>query len=361
MEILDVISLNVYDQEKDKIRDMIGIQIPFRFPYYLFFSVEDLTDESEDNVYFVGYEMKSPGPAFWGYVDKENYKITIFGSCWYRTNLLNDMVKQWKKNNLKYAGASIRNKIYPRSIYNMNDLEMRYKMGFSDFEEEKYMASYLRNEITKKDLPKDLDEKKLDLFLRKMRKLDNEDLIEALKKIDEKNHYEVVKADTKSFRVPKIITVPDYDRYKAFYALLTNKITRKQFERLYPWEYTLDILDSLLYDFFGYDVEVGSNQYFWDMYVEEKDLFLGELYNQIQIYEKNMNSVDGVYRFLNDILNEFFKQIQTRKLKITPSESCPKISECMTGDIERYGEIDTSDKSCMVYYYPYGYKRGNIR
>jgi hypothetical protein len=90
-------------------------------------------------------------------------------------------------------------------------------------------------------------------------------------------------------------------------------------------------------------------------------MFTDMLYQEIVKYEKNMNNIDGVYKDLNRILNEFFKQIQTRKIKISPTEDCPKISDCMIRNLSEEDQIDTSDRSCMVYYYPYGYKRGNIR
>jgi hypothetical protein len=361
METLELVSLNVYDQDKDKIRDMIGVHVPFQSPYYLFFSIEDLTDDTEDNVYFVGYEMKASGPAFWGYIDKENDQITIFGSCRYRTNLLNDMVKQWKKNNLKYGGASIRNKIYPRMTYQLNDLDRKYNMTFTEYEEEKYISSYYRGEIERKNLPKDIQENKISDFVKRMDRLDEEGLIEQIKKIDAKTNYVSVPFHGKYFLVPIIITVPDYERYKAFYAFITNKITFKQFKRLYQWEHTLDVMNALMYDFFGYEVEIGSEEYFWEMYENETDMFTDMLYQEIVKYEKNMNNIDGVYKDLNRILNEFFKQIQTRKIKISPTEDCPKISDCMIRNLSEEDQIDTSDRSCMVYYYPYGYKRGNIR
>jgi hypothetical protein len=351
MQSLDVVSTFVYDQEKDRIRDMIGIQVSFRSPYYLFFCIEDLTDEKEDNVYFVGYEMKSPGPAFWGYMDKENYKITIFGSCWYRTNLLNNMVKQWKKNNLKYVGASIQNKVYPRTTYLLNDLDKKYNMTFGEFDDEKYIASYFRGEIDKKDLPKDLDKKKLDIFLKRMEEMNRNEKITQLKKIDKKNDYVTLE----NYMVPVILSIPDYERYKAFHALLTNKINLKQFHKVFPWKYTLDVLDSLMYDFFETSPEIGVNDYFWNLYEEDTQDFLGELYKQILIYEKNMNRIDEVNQFFKKLINEFFNQLQTRKIKIRPSENCPELIDCISDG----RPIDK--KSCMVYEYPDGYKTGNIK
>jgi len=339
---------------------MIGIQIPFQYPYYLFFSIEDLTNDTEDNVYFVGYEMKSPGPAFWGYMDKENYKITIYGSCIYRTNLLNDIVKQWKRNNLKYIGASIKNKQYPRIKYDLDDLDKKYNMKYSDFEDEKYMASYLRGEIDKKDLPKDLDEKKLKKFLSKSEIKDDIEIIYWMKEIDEKNSYvdiPIPSDKSKTFRVPQILVTSDYERYKGFYALLTNKITENQFRRLYQWEYSLDVLDMLLYDFFGYPKSKIDEGYFWDIYEDETEMFLIELLNQILIYEDNMNRVDTMYQMMKNMLDVFFDAIQKRKLKIVATQSCPQISECETLS----GDIDKLDKMCMVYFYPEGYKRGNLK
>ena len=358
MDTLAFATSKAYDQSKESIRDMIGIQIPFEYPYYLFFSVEDLADDSEDNIYFVGYEMKSPGPAFWGYIDKENYKITIYGSCIYRTNLLNNIVKQWKRNNLRYIGSSIKNKQYPRIKYNLDDLNKKYNMNFSDFEEEKYITSYLRREIEKKDLPKDLDEKKLKGFLLRAEMKDELEIIDWIKEIDKKNSYVTIHLDKdKTFDVPQILVTPDYERYKAFYALLTSKITEKQFRKLYPWEYTLDILDQLMYDFFRYSKNKVDDGYFWDIYEDEKDLFLLELLNQILIYEDNMNRVDTMFKTMKKMLDLFFDQIQTKKLKIIPTETCPDITNCETLS----GDIDKSDKSCMVYYYPEGWKRGNLK
>lgn len=357
MEISTLATTKAYDQSKETIRDMIGIQIPFQYPYYLFFSIEDLTDESEDNVYFVGYEMKSPGPAFWGYIDKLNYKITIYGSCIYRTNLLNDIVKQWKRNNLKYIGSSIKNKQYPRIKYGVNNLDTKYHMKYSDFEDEKYMASYFRGEIDKKDLPKDLDEMKLKKFLSKSELMEDDQIIDWMKEIDKMNFYiDIPIHSQKTFQVPEILVTPDYDRYKAFYALLTDKITEKQFRKLYPWEYTLDVFDSLLYDFFGYKKTIDEG-YFWDIYDDEKDLFLIELLKQILNYEDNMNRVDTMYRTMKEMLDIFFNQIQTKKLIINASDKCPEISQCETLN----GDIDLNDKSCMVYFYPEGYKRGNVK
>jgi hypothetical protein len=358
MDQLSFATTKVYDQSKEAIRDMVGIQIPFQYPYYLFFSIEDLTDDTEDNIYFVGYEMKSPGPAFWGYIDKENYKITIYGSCIYRTNLLNDIVKQWKRNNLKYIGSSIKNKQYPRIKYDVDDLNKKYQMSYSEFEEEKYLASYFRDEISKKDLPKDLDEKKLKKFFLHSEWMNEEEIMEWMKEIDKKNFYLTIPLDQeKTFEVPRILVTPDYERYKAFYALLTNKITEKQFRKLYPWKYALDVLDMLLYDFFGYKKSKLEDVYFWDMYEDEKDVFLDELLNQIRIYEDNMNRVDTTYRMMKDMVDVFFEAIQSRKLKIVATESCPEISQCETLS----GGIDQTDKSCMVYYYPEGLKRGNMK
>ena len=358
METLTFATSKVYDHNKESIRDMIGIQIPFQYPYYLFFSIEDLTDDTEDNIYFVGYEMKSPGPAFWGYIDKENYKITIYGSCIYRTNLLNNIVKQWKRNNLKYIGSAIKNKQYPRIQYDLNDLDKKYHMSYSDFEDEKYIASYLRGEIEKKDLPKDLDEKKFKKFISLSEIKGEEEMIEWMKEIDRKNYYlDIPLNKENTFQVPEILVTTDYERYKAFYALLTNKIMEKQFRKLYPWEHSLDVLDDLMYEFFGYKKSTETEGYFWEIYEDEKDLFLIELLKQILMYEDKMNRVDTIYDMMKDILNVFFDEIQKKKIKITPTEKCPEISMCETLS----GDIDTSDKSCMVYFYPEGYKRGNVK
>jgi hypothetical protein len=205
---------------------MIGIEIPFQNPYYFFFSIEDLSDENEDNVYFVGYEMKSPGPAFWGYVDKEHYHITIKGSCWYRTNLLNDMVKQWKRNNLKYTGSAVKNRSYPRIEYELKDLNKKYKMDFTQFEEEKYFASFYRGEIEWKDI-RNGDNMKWNRFLEKIGKMTERQKIDYIKEIDKKNPYETIEIDEKQVQVPKILSDPDYQRYKAFWALLDNKIYKE--------------------------------------------------------------------------------------------------------------------------------------
>jgi hypothetical protein len=360
MDALTFTTVKSLDQSKDAIRDMIGIQIPFQYPFYLFFSIQDLTDPAEDNVYFVGYEMKSPGPAFWGFIDKESYHITIYGSCIYRTHLLNNIVKQWRRNNLTYTGASIKNKQYPRLQYGLDNLDQIYFPKFSDFEEEKYMASYLRGEIEKKDLPKDLDEKKLKKFISTFELMDEREWIKSLKVIDHKNSYIQIPLDQENFfEVPKIIVTPDYERYKAFYALLKNIITEKQFRKLYPWEYTLDVLDELMYDFFKYPKSQGIEEdgYFWQNYTEETNLFLKELLDQIQIYETQMNRVDAAVQTMGTLLNAFFDAVQTRKLKIVPTQACPAITDC-----ERLsGDIDTSDKSCMIYYYPEGLKRGNLK
>jgi hypothetical protein len=349
-----------FDQSKDAIRDMIGIQIPFQYPFFLFFSIEDLTDPTEDNIYFVGYEMKSPGPAFWGFIDKENYHITIYGSCIYRTHQLNNMVKQWRRNNLTYTGSSIKNKQYPRLKYGLDNLDRIYFPNFNDFEEEKYMASYLRGEIEKKDLPKDLDEKKLKKFLSIFELMDEREWIESLKKIDHKNSYVQIQWGQQNyFDVPEIIVTPDYERYKAFYALLKGIITEKQFRKLYPWDYTLDVLDELMYDFFHYPKSRGVEEdgYFWQIYSDEQDLFLEELLNQIHMYEDQMNRVDTVFQTMKNILDVFFDAIQKRKLKIIPTQACPPITDCE----KLSGDIDKSDKSCMVYYYPEGLKRGNLK
>ena len=360
--VLSLTTSKAYDQEKDKIRDMIGIQLPFQYPYFLFFSVDDLTNDEEDYIYFVGYEMKASGPAFWGYVDKENNDITINGSCQYHTNILNDMVKQWKANNLKYVAGSIKNKQYPRIQYDLDNLDDIYKMNYSDFEDQKYMVSYYRGEIDMKDLPKDLDKNKIKKFLNKMELLETDpsEVIEFIKRIDGMNHYLEIPNDSqknKMFRVPRIITTPDYERYKALYALFSNKITQNQFNKLYPWIYTLNVMNSLLYDFFGYKEEFGETQYFWDIYKDEMDAFLGELYNQLVEYETKMNRIDTTYKTMMKIVNTFFDQIQKRKIKIHPTNKCPAIYDCM----KMSGEIDTSNKECKVYYYPDGYKRGKLK
>jgi hypothetical protein len=360
METLTFATSKAFDQIKEEIRDMIGIQIPFRYPFFLFFSIEDLTDPTEDNIYFVGYEMKSPGPAFWGFIDKDNYHITIYGSCIYRTNLLNNIVKQWGRNNLTFTGSSIKNKQYPRLQYAIDNLDQIYYPNFSDFEEEKYMASYIRGEIEKKDLPRDIDENKLKKFLSTFELLDEMGRIQLLKKIDYKNSYVPISLDgDKFFNVPKILVTPDYERYKAFYAFLRGIITEKQFRKLYPWEYTLDVLDDLMYDFFHYPRGKGIEEdgYFWQNYMEDKELFLDELLNQIHIYEDQMNRVDTAFQTMKNLLDVFFEAIQTKKLKIIPTENCPAITDC-----ERLsGDIDTTDKSCMIYYYPEGLKRGNLK
>jgi hypothetical protein len=360
MEALTFTTSKSYDHAKESIRDMIGIHVPFKHPYYLFFSMEDLSDPSEDNVYFVGYEMISPGPAFWGYIDKEDHQITIYGSCIYRTNLLNNIVKQWKRNQLQYIGASIKNKQYPRLKFHSDNLDVRLNMKFSDFEDEKYMASFIRGEIEKKDLPKDLDQNKLKKFITTSELWSEKDWILSMKAIDLKNSYIQVPLDDKNFfEVPKILVTPDYERYKAFYALLKNIITEKQFRKLYPWEYSLDVLDQLMYDFFNYPKSRGIEEdgYFWETYIDEKDLFLNELLNQIHIYEDQMNRIDTVFQKMKNMLDTFFKAIETRKLKIIPTQMCPQITDCE----KLSGDIDKSDKSCMVYYYPEGLKRGNLK
>jgi hypothetical protein len=345
-----------FDQKRNEIRDMIGIEIPFQNPYYLFFSIEDLSDENEDNVYFVGYEMKSPGPAFWGYVDKEDYHITIKGSCWYRTNLLNDMVKQWKRNNLKYTGSAVKNRSYPRIEYELKDLNKKYKMDFTQFEEEKYFASFYRGEIEWKDI-RNGDNMKWNRFLEKIGKMTERQKIDYIKEIDKKNQYETIEIDEKQVQVPKILSDPDYQRYKAFWALLDNKITKKQFEKLYPWNDTLEILNSLIYDFFGQVEEIGTQEYFWELYPKETKEFLKALLEQITIYETKMNRIDSTYSFMVDILNEFFEQLQTRKIKINPTENCPTITDCETLS----GDFDKSVEACKVYYYPEGQKVKNLR
>jgi hypothetical protein len=267
------------------------------------------------------------------------------------------MVKEWKSY-LKYSGSSIKNKEYPRIKYDVKNLDSKYKMKFSDFEDEKYISSYYRKEIDKKDLPKDIDNSKINKFLSRMELVEDvsEELIETIKEIDKKNAYNIIKDKELSFQVPKIITIPDYERYKAFHALLTNKITENQFRKLYPWPYTLNVLNSLLYDFFDRKEQPSTNKFFWNIYPDDTDLFLGELWISLSNFEDKINRKDVVDNLLKPLVNEFFVQIEERKIKIIPTSKCPEISQCM----RLSGDIDTTDKSCMVYYYPQGYKKGKV-
>ncbi len=99
----------------------------------------------------------------------------------------------------------------------------------------------------------------------------------------------------------------------------------------------MEILNSLIYDFFGQVEEIGTQEYFWELYPKETKEFLEALLEQITMYETKMNRIDTTYSFMVDILNEFFEQLQTRKIKINPTEHCPTITDCETlsGDFDK--------------------------
>lgn len=322
------------DQAREDVLDVIGVKIPFESPFYLFFFVDDLIDQDTDWVSFIGYQMKSPGPAFWGRISKSEGKpILMKGSCIYRTNILNQMVKQWKANGFQYGAGSVKDRSKERIKYNMGDT----KKGFDEMVELKTIASYNRGEINK--LPSNIDPEKLNIF----NQIDLDDLVNL--------HINIDREGTREKGNILFLTYKDYERYKAFLALEEGNITKEQFNILYPWEHTLDMMEQIIYKDLNIPMEDLHQFGMLKLdYPQEYKKYLSILKKSIENYEKGLNRIDPTA--LVDIIYEqilnFFQMLETGKIKISPKEQCPELSTCLKLD----GSIDENIETCQVYLYP---------
>ncbi len=341
LELLPVSVLqSSLNQEQSSILDIIGVKIPFETPFYLFILPEDLNENSGKYIHFVGYQMKSPGPAFWGYMTKDGKTINLNGSCYYRTNMLNDLLKQWKKNGFQYVSGSVKNRSSERiNVYANTEIN-----NFDKMEERKKIASYYRNEIPK---PKDVDHKSIQSFMVEIDSLENEEkwdeIINILAGIDKEG----------TFINPKnimFVRYEDYERYKAFLALYQNKITLQNFQKLYPWKYTLDMMYKVIFDTFGIKGSKKEELNKDVSYLDKLGNVLNILEKAIENYENGLNKIDitANYRQIESIIVNFFKLIETRKLKINPTLPCPLMKDCINLD----GSWDMETPTCKVYYFP---------
>lgn len=332
---------------KEEILDIIGVKIPFESPFYLFFFVDDLINNDEDWVHFIGYQMKSPGPAFWGRLHKTGEQpIQMKGSCTYRTNLIGQMVKQWKANGFQYGSGSVKDRSIERIIYYLRD---DTKNGFDEIEQLKTIASFYRGEIDK--LPSSIDKTKVKDFMRKMELMelnDPEDIIRTHSKIDREG---TNKKRSRKKGIINFINYKEYERYKAFVALEEGKITKKQFETLFPWEYTLDLMEQIIYDDLEIDREnreIGSD--IKNDYKQDYKIYVTNLKKSIDNYEEGLNRIDptALINKISQQVKNFFYKLEQRKIKILPKEPCPELKNCLNLD----GTINQSIETCEVYFYP---------
>jgi translation elongation factor P/translation initiation factor 5A len=371
-------------QTREDVLDIVGVKIPFEAPFYLFFFVDDMLNNEKESVSFIGYQMKSPGPAFWGRMSKnKNQPIHIKGSCTFRTHLLNTMVKQWKLNGFKYGSGSVKDRQIERIGYYIQDNDIK----FDKLETLKTLASFHRGEITKlaSSLINDENDKILRAFRaveekdpqalirifigidRKGSRVKNQITIEPkpdsdsesdLEYVDDEPEYEFKEERTPEkikVETPNIINYQDYLRYKAYLSLEKGKISKNQFKILYPWEKTLELMDQVIYQDFGIQKEKKGKE-FKVVYPRKYEKYIEKLSNAIQSYEKGLNRVDPdpFVKIIIHQVQDFFHQLETGKIKISPKEQCPEINDCLALD----GSIDETIETCKIYYYPNKTKRG---
>lgn len=341
----------VYDKSRDAIIDMIGINLPFDSPYYIFFSAKELFDESEPEIYFMGYQMKASGASFWGYINRSTQNIVIDDSCTYKVQMLMDMLKQWKRNNFILSATSTTNRISANMefIYQYKD-EKNY---FENFQ--KAMISYFyRSEMEEKDIPKDVDRNLLKKIISSWELKDENDILVEMYDIDST----MVFVERRDNKLIKFSDYYSYARFKAYYALCTGKITQAQFDKLYPWPYTTNIINRMIYDFNNMKLPVLSEieenletGNFAIDYPKEFENFLIYLNTSLKFHEDSLNLTtpdnnaksDKIQKWTNLLLNS----IQERRIKISPVKQCPFIKEC-------YGREE--EEECKIYNYPEGFR-----
>lgn len=353
---------NVYDKTRDEIIDLVGINLPFVNPYYIFFSLNELMDDSEPEVYFIGYEMKPSGPSFWGYIDKKTKSITIDDSCIYKTYMLNDMVKAWKSSNYVFGVAAVENRMEKNLLFRAMKSEATNNMSYEEFRRIKISAAYLRGEIDVNEMMRKyrLKPENLEKFL------EEDDAINFIEYADKLTPTTDISINGVAFKMPELLTQEDYSRFKAYYALKNNSITQNQFNKIYPWEYTLDIFNNLLYYYFNYEkppindieesLETGD---FENDYPGEMKLFLNELNKSILRYEEHLNRFDlsndlsrkSIGKEVKKFSEIFFTNIQNRNIKFNPTTYCPTFEYCnLTKNVDE----------CKVYFYPEGHRNDHL-
>jgi hypothetical protein len=124
---------------------------------------------------------------------------------------------------------------------------------------------------------------------------------------------------------------------------------------LYPWEKTLELMDQVIYQDFGIQKEKKGKE-FKVVYPRKYEKYIEKLSNAIQSYEKGLNRVDPdpFVKIIIHQVQDFFHQLETGKIKISPKEQCPEINDCLALD----GSIDETIETCKIYYYPNKTKRG---
>lgn len=266
--------------------------------------------------------------------------------------MLASMIKEWKKSGYILGSAAVKNKIAETNKLIVLGEQMDYSP--EQIRVKKALASYLRNEISEKELDR--------ITIGYTGKLDtivgDEEIYDLALEADKISFYK--EHSRPSFSTPIFAIYQDYARFKAFYALYNNKITRSQFDKLYPWKYTLEVFNDLLYFYFRYkkpkvdpleDSEETGN--FMEDFPRETELFMEELDKQLKEYENILNGTNKyhVSKEVQKYSNLFFTSVEKRLLKINPEKACPEYKTC---------EESRDPETCAVYFYPLGYREDRL-
>jgi hypothetical protein len=110
MQVQVQVAKNVQDQDYDDLDLFAGVIAPLSSPFNIFLRLRDIQDQNS-LVYFYVYALGQNRTVLWGVYDVASDEFLIDQSCQYDANDLLFMSKTWQKNDYKYYGNTVQNRI----------------------------------------------------------------------------------------------------------------------------------------------------------------------------------------------------------------------------------------------------------